>query len=226
MTKKIILAGEPEELRTAITMIMAMHQMLEGIEADAGNSNWRELNPRRAKKPKLTLEFREVPKVGNTERLKEGEISFRIMNRTSQSLTQQDLERWANIIKSRFATPPLIWNKGKRLYSYTHWELGYQLQILAPNETEARRLVEQTLDIQQHSPDWNNLNLVTAINPESKYPEIAEREVILGKTVKMPQRRPNVAVKFRRATLLVSGVPKPIVLLDLSGKAVDPVVEV
>lgn len=226
MTKKIILAGEPEELRTAITMIMAMHQMLEGIEADTGNSNWRELNPRRAKKPKLTLEFREVPKVGNTERLKEGEISFRIMNRTSQSLTQQDLERWANIIKSRFATPPLIWNKGKRLYSYVHWELGYQLQILAPNETEARRLVEQTLDIQQHSPDWNNLNLVTAINPESKYPEIAEREVILGKTVKMPQRRPNVAVKFRRATLLVSGVPKPIVLLDLSGKAVDPVVEV
>lgn len=39
MVDKIILAGEPDDLRPAITMIMAMHQMLQEIEVDGGSNN-------------------------------------------------------------------------------------------------------------------------------------------------------------------------------------------
>lgn len=36
MVKKVILAGEPDDLRGAITMVMAIHQMLQGLEMDGG----------------------------------------------------------------------------------------------------------------------------------------------------------------------------------------------
>lgn len=223
MVDKIILAGEPEELRTAITTIMAVHQMLEDLDVGSGGNNYRDFHPRRAKRPIVTLHFKESPSAERTQQLRTGEISFRIMTRTTSTITKDELKAMGKLIETKFATPPYVWNKGKNLYSYTHWEEGYQFQILAPNSQTAKALVEQTLDLRGKTPDWENFASVLCNSPEAKYPTLGEREVILGESVRLPARRPNVEVRFRRATLWLSGVPKPIVLLDLKNKG-NPIV--
>lgn len=97
---------------------------------------------------------------------------------------------------------------------------------MAASVGAASELINRALDLQGHSFEWENFNTIASGNPQGKYPDLGEREIILGQSVRLPVRRPNVAVKFRRATLYLSGLPKPIILIDLSGKAIDPITSI
>ncbi len=131
---------------------------------------------------------------------------------------------YANKVKTAFAQPSFVWKKGKELYSYTDWDKGYQLQLLCRNETEARRVVEQVLDIQSHSPNWERLRKNEAVDAASSYPTIPGTQTILGKSRKKPRRRPIADVRFQYALLHVHGLPRAITLVDRSGLFANPVV--
>lgn len=143
-----------------------------------------------------------------------GEISFRLMDETSETISQTRVNNLATKIKSLFATPKFEWHKGKLLCSYTERERGYQLQLLVRDKLEGKRIVEQVLDIQSHAPDWKFFNSDANEEPLEKYPNNPGTQKILGKTYQKPQRRPVVDVRFRYATLAIHGRPKPINLVD------------
>ncbi len=87
----------------------------------------------------------------------DGRISFRLMNESSETLTKRKLETLARQIKKLFASNNgYIWKKGKFLYTYADWEKGYQLQVLARTEAQAKEIVTQVLKIQSHTPEWKN----------------------------------------------------------------------
>lgn len=150
-----------------------------------------------------------------------GEITFRLMNQTSETLTKTELTAYANKIKTVFGTPALKWNKGKDLASYTDKEKGYQLQLLVKNKTDAKSLIENILDIQSHTPDWKYLNYKENDEPTEAFPTIPEKKTILGKQRKLARTRPVAAVVFRHATCHIYGLPNPICLFDLSGHYLD-----
>lgn len=167
-------------------------------------------------KPKITLYFNNKGYNPNRKNeLVEGEISFRLMNESSTTITQTELEKYATKIKSLFASPTkFVWSKGKLMASYTDWEKGYKLQLLVTNVSEAKRIIEQVLDIQGHTPEWQKLNKNENEDPNERYPTNPGTQTILGKSREKPKYRPVENVTFRYATCNIHGIGRGINLVD------------
>lgn len=154
----------------------------------------------------------------------DGEISFRLMNKDVNNMSMSELETIANKIKNLFAKPSFVWKKGKEMYSYTDWSKGYQLQLLCRNEAEAKKIVEQVLDIQGHTPNWAKMNQNNNLEPSESYPTVPPTETILGKRVKQARKRPVADVRFQCALFDSHELANPIVLVDRSGSYINPLV--
>lgn len=154
-----------------------------------------------------------------------GEISFRLMNETEQSLTEADLRTLGNKINTLFGSGSrFVWRKGKVMCSYTDRKKGYQLQLLCRNKEEGRRVIEQVLDIQSDSPNWKYMNVSENESVTERFPTIPATETILGRPRRMPRARPIADVRFQYALLHIYGLPNPIILVDHSGIFRDPIV--
>lgn len=154
-----------------------------------------------------------------------GEISIRLMDETSETLTRSNLVTLANKIKQIFGTPPVKWNKGKDLASYTDWEKGYQLQLLVRNKSDAKELITKVLDIQNHTPDWKHLNYKENDEPTQAFPIIPPTKMILGHSRRLARTRPIATVTFQYATCHVYGLTTPIYLYDLTSSTNNVIVQ-
>lgn len=155
----------------------------------------------------------------------EGRISFRLMNETSKTITQTEVTKLANAVKREFMSGKgHVWSKGRVMYAYNDWDIGYQLQLLCYSETEAKTLIRKVLSIQDHTPEWTNLAISKVDSELSAYPSVPETEVILGKSERMPKRRPVVDVRFTHAELHLYGLKEPVILCDRTHRFVNPVV--
>lgn len=174
-------------------------------------------------KPQIVLQFYEdLINVDPEYSPVEGRISFRL-DEPANLLTQNDLERYAQRIVLNFPEA-YEWKKGKTMCSYTDKEKGYQLQILARNETEGREVIGKVLSIKSDTVDLSKLNVNENQNPTEAYPTIPDRELILGKSRRMPRKRPIADVKLRIAICHIHGLTNPIVLLDRAGRYLNPIV--
>lgn len=183
------------------------------------------LDQKRKYRPQLTLFFSNGRQYNPDKKndVVDGEISFRLMNETATTITQIEVNKFAAKVKSLFAVPKFKWQKGRTLVSYTDWDKGYQLALLVTNETEAKRIIEQVLDIQTHTPDWEKLNIKENSDPTGTYPTIPGKETILGKSVDKPKKRPVEDVYFRYSTLLLSGRGRAITLVDTTFTKKNPI---
>ena len=180
-----------------------------------------EVIERSARRPQILMLFQQPDKelTENFPRAVVGRISFRIMNKDSATITKQDLEFYASRIKTLFGgETPFIWERGKELYSYVDQIKGYRLQVLAANEQAARKVVEQVLDIQSHSPDWEYMGKNTSVvAPETKYDDTPSKQTILGKPYRKKRRRPKVTMVFWKAEIFIDGIAGNTLLHDRSG---------
>jgi hypothetical protein len=181
--------------------------------------------PARRHRPQITLYFQEdYNDIEPGYAPVTGEISIRLMNETAQTLTEANLRTYATKIKTSFTTGGgFVWRKGKESSSYTDWERGYQLQLLVRDKTEGKRLVEQVLDIQSHSPDWKKFNRSENDEPSLAFPTVPGNQTILAKSRKKPRKRPIADVRFQYATIKIDGLPHPIPLVDRSGVFLNPI---
>jgi hypothetical protein len=146
------------------------------------------------------------------------QVSFRLMNETTDTLTKAEATALGTKIKSLFNSgSAFFWKRGKELASYVDQEKGYYFQILVFNETEAKKVIEQVLDIRGHSPVWKKLTMHKNTEPAAAFPTIPVTKQIMGKATKQPRRRPVGTVRFVNAVLMLHGKPDPIVLYDPSG---------
>lgn len=164
-------------------------------------------------KPEITLYFtqsrRTIPK---DQPPATGEISYRIITETSESLTEAKVKIRAERIKNLFAQPTLFtWHKGKSKYTYLDLKNGYDFRLLATSEIEAKRIIEQTLDIESKTPDWDLLKEHT---PKKASSNVVQTKRIYGKNRKVPRWRPTEEIKFRYASIKIHGIPRPIYIVD------------
>lgn len=171
-------------------------------------------------KPQIHLYFAQsVRDVEENENIVKGELRFRLINETSTTISNTEVDRYAQRISNNFAKPTkFIWQKGKHRFTYTDMSKGYQLKLNVISETEGKRVVEQILDIQQHTPDWKYAKYIETLKPTERYPDAPSTQTILGKSRRKPRRRPREDVRFVRASLLISGLPSPITLVDTTGR--------
>lgn len=209
--------SDPIHVTTARMMLYYFtYGAAKAMQPDVYGSTIISFDRQRKYKPKITLYFNNKGYDPNKKNeLIEGEISFRLMNESSTSITQTELERYATKIKNLFTSPSkFIWHKGRTMASYTDWDKGYQLQLLVTNEAEAKRIVEQVLDIQSHTPDWKFLNINENSEPAERYPVNPGNQTILGKSREKTKQRPVEDVKFRYATINIHGLGRGINLVD------------
>jgi hypothetical protein len=155
-----------------------------------------------------------------------GEVGFRLMEETGLSLTEGKLVSLGTKVKSKFGRGAgFVWKKGRGMLSYTDWEKGYQLQVLCFSKEEGKRVVEQTLDLQNHTPDWAFAQFSENLEESQAYPTIPPTQQVLGASRRLARRRPRADIRFQYAYIEVPGLPNKIYLYDESGMIPDAVVK-
>jgi hypothetical protein len=229
VTKKIVLAGPSQQIKGLLPQIMAVRQLTEDVELLVEETQalmqWtKQHRVKRKNHPKITLLFSENRIDQGRRRYPiTGEIGFRLMDENHQTINESKAKKYANRIKDKFAgEQPFKWRKGKKMYCYADHDSGYQLQLLCPNQTEAKRIIEQTLDIQGHSPDWTNLTENKNAAITQRYPDTRQRDLIYGQSRELDRTRPSVTVEFRYAFMSVYGLKEPVNLVDVTGRRHQP----
>jgi hypothetical protein len=177
--------------------------------------------------PKLTLFFVEdIADVASGFRPVTGEISFRLMNHTTTTISEAEARQYGQRIKTLFgAAKGFQWRKGRMMCSYSDWAKGYQLQLMVRDKAEGKRLVEQVLDINNHTPDWENFDFKENEEPGESYPTVPPSATILGKRQRLPRRRPLVTVRFQYAQLRIAGLSRALCLYDRTQRFVNALVK-
>jgi hypothetical protein len=170
--------------------------------------------------PKIFLNFSQnYREVDVNDTATTGQISFRLMGKTPENLTQADVNNYAQRIKTLFGNSGgFSWRKGKHMLTYIDPEKGYFLQLLVNDQTEGKRIVEQVLDIQSHAPDWQYANYKENLEPAQAFPANPPNKTLVGKSRKQYKKRPVVTVRFKFAELHVKGLPNPYILYDKTGR--------
>jgi hypothetical protein len=175
--------------------------------------------------PQVTLIFKE-----DLEDVEEGyapldaEISFRIMDESSSSMTESKARTLANKIKTEFVSGGgYRWHKGRTKLSYRDKDNGYQFAVNAFSDTIGRQVINKVLDLQSHTLDLDLLSITTlGDNP----PTVPPQEFIYGKARRVARKRPVGFVRFAYADLHIWGMPNPITLIDRTGRRKNPLIEV
>jgi hypothetical protein len=212
---KISLFALGQQMNENIAQIVAISQLLKG--KNIGSVYGMPITSYQESvvfAPQVILRFLEKKEhqLDKDKPLINSDITFRLTNKTSETITPADVDLLAARVKSKFAYPLFVWNKGKKCYTYFDRKKGYQLKLNVPNEAEAKRVIEQVLDLQGHSPEWEFLNLNQAVQELQKYDETPRSKVILNKPRKQVRRRPIGKVTFYRAELHIHGLDQPVVL--------------
>lgn len=214
-----------ESRTSALFKVQYFREFVQQVhnKPDIYSAPHQETDAKRRHKPQINLYFRETYNNKNKGKgLVAGEISFRIMDKESETITQANLQQYANKIKQLFvpttSSNKFVWKKGKILVSYNDWNKGYALQLLVPNETEGKRIIKQVLSIKNDTPDWENMNVIENEEPLQRYPTNPGTITILGRRESKPVVRPVVNVTFQYAYALLWAKAKPIILVDTIGK--------
>ncbi|WGV23470.1 hypothetical protein [Halotia branconii] len=199
---------------------------LEAVQRPVYGVPWFDVQSERTFKPQVKLFFLEpynfeIHSNESTPQA-EGEITFRLMNESSESISRTDAETLARKIKSVFATPPFVWHKGRFKCTYSDKERGYELKLLVPSKTEGERIIRAVLDIQNHSLDRDYLQF---IDNDRVYSNNPGTHRVYGRTVKKFVRRRTSDVKFRYAQLFIWGKQNPVNLVAVSGSRLRSVIE-
>lgn len=206
--------GSEEMLKPLILQLLAQHFMLENLDVQTGSGGYEERShPSFKQFIKIKLKFFGL---SNTGKEKKVESSFRLVKEDYKTITYERIKYYGERIYQKFNN----WEQqlGKISYNYVRWEQGYQLQqIYSPSEAEAKRLIEQILDIQEHSPDWDFLRYENCVNPLERFPEIPEKVTVAGQSIRTMQQRPLGKVKFSKALIKFPFIPDYQILCDKRG---------
>jgi hypothetical protein len=229
--QRIILAGPQELLKPQIVSTLTNYQLMR--EKDIGTVYCfepEEVQNRRFK-PHVVLWFQESKEDFNSRSKADkkasrgkGKISFRLMDKTSETLTMDYVTELANKIKSKFGNPPYEWNKGKLLFSYADYDKGYQLQLLVNSESEALRVIESVLDLKADSVDREKIQQARNLAPEKAFDDTPKKKTILGKPEEQRARRKPCKVKFLYAQMFIEDKQEPVTLYDRSKRYRNPIV--
>jgi len=166
--------------------------------------------------PQITLLFREdAEDVENGLRQLRSEVSFRLIGQNYETFSRADATAKGQKIKQLFgAGGGFRWKRGRKKCLYYDPARGYDFRLEAVDVSEAKRVIEQVLDINGHSPDWEHFS---DVNKNKTYPTTLQYKTVLGKRVAQPMKGRIGYVRFRWAELKMNELANPVVICDLTG---------
>ncbi|MBW4556410.1 MAG: hypothetical protein KME59_10800 [Trichormus sp. ATA11-4-KO1] len=175
-------------------------------------------------KPQIKLYFREKLGTDVTNRVSPatGEITFRLVNESSSTISRAKAEALARDIKREFANPIFVWEKGWYKYTYLDLERGYDLRLLVKSKAEGIRITRQVLQIQGHT---FNDDLGNYVDHDRSYSLNPGTHLVYGRSVQKFVERPRVDLRFRYARLLIHGRITVVNLVATSESGLKSVIE-
>jgi hypothetical protein len=167
-------------------------------------------------RPQVKLVFKETRNEQNKTKtnLATREITFRLMNETSETISRAKAAEIAKDIKREFQIP-FIWQKGKYKCTYKDEEKEYDLRLLVNSKNEGAEVVKKVLSINSHTFDDDYFQF---IENTRTYPANPGTHRVYGRTVQKPQLRPSAALKFHYAQLLIWGQQNAVNLVAGPGR--------
>jgi hypothetical protein len=175
-------------------------------------------------KPQVKLFFKEKASRDMVDRNypATGEITFRLMEESSSTISRTKAEALAKEIKRELTLPTFVWEKGWYKYTYKDIERGYDFRLLVKSKAEGIRVTKKVLSIQGHAFNDDNQQF---IDHDRTYSLSPGTHRVYGSTIKKPVKRPRVDVRFRFAQLLVHGRINAINLVAMSDVGLKSVIE-
>jgi hypothetical protein len=154
------------------------------------------------------------------------EISFRLMDETSESITPAKALTLANKIKQEMTDggKEIYFNKGRILVNYNDRKHGLALRIYATSEDEGEKIIKKILTIRNISFNASHLSVSIPKRQSQNLPK--GTKTIYGKQRKNRRWRPSARVRFRYAYLYVHGLNEVVPLVDATGQWIDALVHV
>ncbi len=135
-------------------------------------------------------------------------ISFRLVEKKLNTITQADLNRLRNEINLAFPSSYTL-NKGRAKYSYRDKENGFEFILTLANESEARTVITKVCGLVDKQPDFDLLRTSTS---EKNY-AVRETITVLGAVERLPLQRP-IATCYLKQAIVRLGKLRKIVLID------------
>ena len=172
-------------------------------------------------RPQVHLFFRQDSSaVSGDRRPVEGQISFRLINETSATMSETKARLLATKIKNEFAlNNGYIWKKGKLKCVYQDFTNGLDLRVLSLSETEGIEVINKIIDVV--GANYNNDYLRVSEPKRSSETNPTTSSLVYGKQRKDKRWRPTANVRFRYAVLTVHGMQHRIILVDRSKTFLD-----
>ncbi len=149
-----------------------------------------------------------------------GQISFRLMNESSASMTEAKAKLLATRIKNEFAlNNGYIWRKGKLKCFYKDLETGLILNILSLSEADGKEVINKVIDVLE--ANYNNNYLKISDPQRNSETNPTTSSLVYGKLRKNIRWRPIANVRFKYASLSVYGMKHRIVLVDRTNRYLD-----
>ena len=180
-----------------------------GIDMDSYNESF-------SYRPQVKLFFKQdAGAVPAGRRAVEGELTFRLPNETSATMTKTNAKALALKIKQEFATGNgYVWKKGKYKVVYKDPEYGLDSRILAISEAEGIEVVKKLCDTVGAVYDQNKCGVVEPKRDSETNPKGTEK--VYGKLQKERRWRPTANCRFQYAVLTIHKLQYRIVLVDRS----------
>jgi hypothetical protein len=179
------------------TQELQFEHLLEELQSLGGgdSSSEKEVSPKRRRYIKIKLKFHGYTDVNR--RFKRVESTFRLMKDDPKTISLNRIQSLGDTIQKKFNN----WKHrtGKMMCCYANHDQGYQLQLQVPDLAEGRRVIEQILDIQGHSPDWADLYYSQSAEPATRYKETPDKVSVAGQLVRPPAQRSLATVSFFKA---------------------------
>lgn len=180
-----------------------------GIDMDSYNRNF-------SYRPQVKLFFKQdAAAVPAGRRAVEGELSFRLPNQTSETITKLDAKNLALAIKREFATGNgYVWKKGKYKITYKDPEHGLNNRILALSEAEGIEVARKMCDVVDAVYDEARCSVIEPQRDAETNPTGTER--VYGQQQKKQRWRPVANCRFQYAVLTIHKLQYRIILVDRS----------
>ncbi len=188
---------------------------------------YNELSQENVTRPKVTLFFREDDDdVDSGYQAVEMEVSWRLINETSASITKSELTAIANKIKTKFGSSNgYVFKKGRKIVSYRQKAKGYEFLVRARTLADGKELIKDILTMNGDSIETGLLKLSEVENEADAFPYNPGTQTILGKRHSKVRKRPLVNVRFRYAYASIYGVKRPLYLYSRTHSISDALVK-
>lgn len=172
-------------------------------------------------RPQIHLFFKQDSSaVTDGKRAIEGQISFRLVNETSATMTESKARALALKLKNEFAlNNGYIWKKGKFKCVYKDVSNGLDLSILSISKTEGIEVIQKMCDV---TDAIYNADYLRVSEPErNSVTSPITSSLVYGKQRRDKRWRPVANVRFQYAVLTVHGMNHRIVLVDRTNRYLD-----